>query len=116
MLNVAAPAIGVAAATSFPKSFPIPAMPCVACTAQEHRQKNVSADAFYGALIARSLSKKEMRANSDAYKALKDEADTFANPKRRVWLMDSVTERWQVKGRHKDSLRKAVWLCGAKRK
>ena len=45
--NVATPAVGVAAATSFPASFPIPAIPCVVPTAQEHWEKNVSADVFY---------------------------------------------------------------------
>ena len=40
-------------------------------------------------------------ANNDAYKALKDEADKLSNPKRPVWLMDSVTERWKVKERAK---------------
>ena len=95
--DVAMPTVGIAAAARFPSSSPVPAMPCVVTAQQEHREKNIGMDTFFGALIAKSLTKKEMMANSDAYKALKDEAEKLSNPKRPVWLMDSVTERWKVK-------------------
>ena len=76
----------------------VPAMPCVAKT-NDHRQKAVGNETFYGALVAKSFSRKEMIANKDAYKALQDEAIKLANPQRPVWVMESVCEWSKVKER-----------------
>ena len=64
---------GIVAATR----DPVPAMPCVANAPSEHRPKMTNPYNHYGAFIARTLSRKEMLDNKDAYQALQDEAKAY---------------------------------------